>query len=75
MERNNKQLRLSSKDAWIAGVCGGLGEKFGIDRDLIRIVVVILFLCPTIPIGIIYIILWICMPTEKDDNENEKDCS
>lgn len=62
-----KKLYLSKDDCWIAGVCGGISKKWpNIDSDLIRIFFVILFLCPTIPIGLIYIILWICMPSEEN---------
>jgi len=58
-----EKLKLSRDDKWIAGVCGGLARKFGIDSDVLRIITVILFLCPYVPVGLIYIILWIIMPS------------
>lgn len=58
-----EKLKLSRDDKWIAGVCGGIARKFGIDSDVLRIITVILFLCPYIPVGLIYIILWIIMPS------------
>ena len=58
-----EKLKLSRYDKWIAGVCGGLARKFGIDSDVLRIITVILFLCPYVPVGLIYIILWIIMPS------------
>ena len=58
-----EKLKLSEDDKWIAGVCGGIARKFGIDSDVLRIITVILFLCPYVPVGLIYIILWIIMPS------------
>ena len=65
MDGRDRKLHLSKKDCWVAGVCGGLGEKFGIDPDILRIVTVVLFLCPHFPAGLIYLILWVCMPSEN----------
>ena len=59
------KMRLSEDDKWIAGVCGGIARKFGIDSDVLRIITVILFLCPYCPVGLIYIILWIIMPSNN----------
>ena len=59
------KMRLSDDDKWIAGVCGGIARKFGIDSDVLRIITVILFLCPYVPVGLIYIILWIIMPSNN----------
>ena len=58
-----EKLKLSRDDKWIAGVFGGIAKKFGIDSDVLRIITVILFLCPYVPVGLIYIILWIIMPS------------
>ena len=60
---NMEKLKLSRDDKWIAGVCGGIARKFGIDSDVLRIITVILFLCPYVPVGLIYIIMWIIMPS------------
>ena len=62
---NMEKLKLSRDDKWIAGVCGGIAGKFGIDSDVLRIITVILFLCPYVPVGLIYIILWIIMPSNN----------
>ena len=64
MDGRDRKLHLSKKDCWVAGVCGGLGEKFGIDPDILRIALVVLFLCPHFPAGLIYLFLCICMPSE-----------
>lgn len=41
----NKVLRRSLTNRKLAGVCGGLGEYFGVDPTLVRLVWVILGLC------------------------------
>lgn len=48
---------------WIAGVCAGIADRFGISRGLVRLLFVIFGL---VGAGeIVYIALWILMP--KDD--------
>ena len=54
-------LSRPSNDKWIAGVCGGLGERFGISSNLIRLAFVISCLLPG-PQFIVYLVLWIIMP-------------
>ncbi len=57
-----KKFYLSQTDKKIAGVCGGLGEYFGIDSTLIRILFLILLLC--IGGGLLaYLIIWIAAPS------------
>ncbi len=65
---NDKQLTRSTDDRWIAGVCGGLSEYFGIDSTLMRIIFVLVTLIFSFVIGglIIYAILWILMPEAKN---------
>ena len=52
-----------SRGGWIAGVCAGLADRFGISAGLVRIGFVIFGL---VGAGeIVYIALWIIVP--KDD--------
>ncbi|MCI5698404.1 MAG: PspC domain-containing protein [Clostridiales bacterium] len=55
--------KLSKKDCWILGVCGGLGEYFGVNSNILRALFV---LCgfQLIP----YLILALIM--SYDSNEN-----
>lgn len=46
----NKKLYLSDHDKKVSGVCGGLGEFFGIDSTIIRLIWVILSI-PTFIFG------------------------
>lgn len=60
-----KRLYLSNTNKVLAGVCGGLGEYFGLDPVLIRIIAVILAF--TTGIGVLgYIVCWIVMPRRPE---------
>ena len=48
---------------WIAGVCAGLGRRFGMSPNVVRLLFVLSLLLPG-PQFIIYIVLWIVMPSE-----------
>ncbi len=63
MEGQTKKLYRSRTDRKIAGVCGGLGEYFGIDPTLMRLLFVLglLFVGGTL---LAYIILMIVIPEE-----------
>ncbi len=45
----------------IAGVCAGLGERFGMSATMVRILTVLSCLLPG-PQFVAYIVLWIIMP-------------
>ncbi len=57
-------LRRSRKNRVIAGVCGGLGEFFGISSFWFRLGMVIAFLPGGVPGLLIYFLLWIMVPSE-----------
>ena len=63
---SDKKLTRPNHDRKIAGVCAGLGNYFGIDPNIIRILFVLFFLFAGGGI-LIYLVLWIVMPQEKDD--------
>lgn len=46
----------------IAGVCSGLGEYFGIDPNIVRLIFLLLLLPGGVPGPLVYIILWLVMP-------------
>ena len=55
----NKKFKLNKKDKKIGGVCGGLAEYFNFDNPfLIRLAFIILFIIPSFPALLLYIILW-----------------
>jgi phage shock protein PspC (stress-responsive transcriptional regulator) len=48
----------------IAGVAAGLADRFGISRTLTRVIFVLSMLLPG-PQIIIYLILWVVIPSEE----------
>ena len=60
-----KKLHRSQTQKMIAGVCGGVGEYFDIDVNLVRLLFVALWLMTALlPMLIFYIIAWIVVPVE-----------
>ncbi|SEM60966.1 PspC domain-containing protein [Nonomuraea pusilla] len=45
----------------LAGVCGGLADKWGLPPTLARILWLILSLFPG-PMWVVYVVLWVLMP-------------
>ena len=59
----NKTLYRTEKNKMIGGVCGGLGEYFEIDPTLVRLFFALIFFGYGAG-GMIYVLLWIIMPSE-----------
>jgi len=61
---NMKKLTKSNTNKTISGVCGGIGEYFGMDPTLVRVIFAILSVFPGSIVGgaIVYIILAVIMP-------------
>ena len=62
--RARRQLTRSSGDRKIAGVCGGLGEYFGVDPTATRLLWAVLSIVPGFIIGGVaaYLVAWFIMP-------------
>lgn len=58
----NKKLRRSRSDRIIAGVCGGLGEFFGLNPIWFRLGFLILLIPGGLPGLVPYILLWLIIP-------------
>ncbi len=57
-----RKLYRSRTDQKIAGICGGLGEIYGLDSNLIRIALVFLALITSVvPMVITYLIAWLIL--------------
>lgn len=52
-----------SNGRWIAGVCAGLADRFGISRGLMRLIFVIFVIFGAGEIA--YIVLWILVPKDR----------
>ncbi|OGO70393.1 MAG: hypothetical protein A2Z49_08975 [Chloroflexi bacterium RBG_19FT_COMBO_56_12] len=55
-------LRRSRSNRVIAGVCGGLGEFFGISATWFRIAFLIALIPGGIPGILLYLLLWLIIP-------------
>lgn len=62
MAETSKKLRRSRDNRVIAGVCGGLGEFFGISAIWFRLALLLALIPGGIPGLLIYILLWIIIP-------------
>lgn len=60
-----RALRRSKSDRIVAGVCGGLGEFFGINPLWFRLLLVVALLPGGLPGIIPYAVLWIVVPAER----------
>lgn len=67
-----KKLHISKTNKKIAGVCGGLGETFGIDALFLRIAFVVLIFVQGIGL-ILYLILMLILPKGDKDLQVEID--
>ncbi len=56
-----KKLYRSRTDSKIAGVCGGLGEYFGVDSTWMRLLFIFFFFFGGSAL-LLYVILWIIVP-------------
>jgi phage shock protein C len=56
-----KRLYRSRKDKMIAGVCGGLGEYYGVDTSWVRIAFVLFFFLGGCAL-LVYTIMWLIVP-------------
>jgi len=60
----SKVLTRSVNDSKIAGVCGGIGEYFGVDATIVRLIWLALSVIPGGIVGgvLAYILAWIVIP-------------
>ncbi len=58
-----KRLVRPRDNRWIGGVCAGLGRRFGMAPNMVRLIFVLSCLLPG-PQFLLYLMLWIIMPNE-----------
>lgn len=54
------------RDGLIAGVCGGIARRYGIDAGLVRLFAVILCILTAGTLAVAYLALWLVLPKETD---------
>lgn len=52
-----------TSDRWIAGVCSGIGRRFGVSSGMVRLLFVLSLLLPG-PQILIYLVAWLLIPSE-----------
>jgi phage shock protein C len=62
---NNKKLRRSRTNRVIFGVCGGLGDFFGISPFWFRLFFLFALIPGGVPGLLIYLLCWIIIPREE----------
>jgi len=62
--QTRQPLRRSRTDRVFAGVCGGLGEFFGISATWFRLAFIIAFLPGGVPGLLVYFLMWLIIPKE-----------
>ncbi|NCO23704.1 MAG: stress-responsive transcriptional regulator [Candidatus Infernicultor aquiphilus] len=65
------KLFRSSKDCMVGGVCGGIAEYFDVDSTLVRLLAVLVVLLGGAGV-IAYIIAWIVIPKNPEQESDEK---
>ena len=59
----SRKLVRPRQDRVFAGVCAGLGRRFGMSANVVRLIFLLSCLLPG-PQVLVYIVLWILMPNE-----------
>ena len=58
-----RRLVRPRRGRWIAGVCAGIGDRFGVSRNLVRLAFVLSIVLPG-PQVLVYVALWILIPSD-----------
>ena len=62
-----KRAYRSRVDKNIAGICGGLGEAFSIDPNLVRLTILFLGIATgVLPAAITYLVGWMIIPLQPE---------
>ena len=64
MNTRTNALRRSRHDRMLAGVCGGLGQFFGISAFWFRLAFLIALIPGGVPGIAVYLLMWLIMPAE-----------
>jgi phage shock protein C len=63
---DRKQLYRPREGRMVAGVCAGIGEYFGIDANIVRLVFAVLTIFSAGAGALVYLIAWIVLPEEGE---------
>ncbi|WP_290198321.1 PspC domain-containing protein [Corynebacterium guangdongense] len=57
-----RRLTRSTTDNWVGGVLSGIGETYGINTTLLRVLFIASLMLPG-PQVLLYLVAWLIMPT------------
>jgi phage shock protein C len=63
---DRKQLVRLREGRMIAGVCAGIGEYFGIDANIVRLVFAVLTIFSVGAGALVYVVAWAVLPEEGE---------
>ena len=67
-----KRLYLSDTNKKFGGVCGGLGEYFGVDPTLVRVIFILIALL-SLGLGVLaYLLMWMVVPRKPRETSGGK---
>ena len=66
MNTETKELKRSTSNRMIAGVCAGLGDYLGIDPTIVRLLTLLAFFTGFGGIALVYLIMAIVAPEQTD---------
>ena len=70
----SKQLTRLPNDKIIFGICSGLAQYLGMDKTVVRIIMVLLLIFTGFfPVGLVYIIAYFIMPVDPYSNTSNPD--
>lgn len=64
MNTQANRLRRSGNDRVVAGVCGGLGEFFGLSPIWFRVAFLISLIPGGVPGLLLYVVMWMIIPSD-----------
>jgi phage shock protein C len=64
---DHKQLIRPREGRMIAGVCAGIGQFFGIDANIVRIVFAVLIVFSAGAAALVYLVAWLVVPEEGEE--------
>jgi len=65
MNPQRAPLRRSRTNRMLAGVCGGLGEFFGVRAFWFRLAFLVAFIPGGVPGILLYLLFWMIVPVEQ----------
>lgn len=60
-----ERLLRSRRSRILGGVCGGIGEYFAVDPNLVRLIWILISLAWIVPGVLLYVLAWMLLPEDE----------